>query len=474
MIQAFDLCVVGSGPAGIAASVMAAKHGLSVVLLDERPDAGGQIYRGLEHGPFRNSSALGADYRQGEEAIARLRAANVTTCFGSNLWRIDMGETGGVASYSHDGVSRRLAFADLVLANGAIERPVPFDGWTMPGVMGVGAAQLLLKTSAIVPAGRIALAGNGPLMLLFASQLLGLEVEITAILDTSPGTFALSAAAANVSGLLRNLDKVSKGLRLMRDIRRAGIPVHRNVSSLSASGHGRIDAIRFDADGAENHLEIDTLLVHEGIIPNTQLPRALGCVHVWDDGQNCLRPDIDRFGESSIAHVYIVGDGAAINGAIAAPASAEIAVGRILERTGRNDERSLATVRRASAVLARERAFRPFLDARYPPRLSAASPSDQTIICRCEEVSAATLRSAVKDGAVGPSQAKAFTRCGMGACQGRVCGPIVSQLIATETGRPIGEVGPYNVRFPLKPVTVFDMARCGRDRDLTEGSEYAD
>ncbi|RKE84660.1 FAD-dependent oxidoreductase [Rhizobium sp. AG855] len=474
MIRAFDLCVVGGGPAGIAASVMAVRQGLSVVLLDERPNAGGQIYRGLEQGPFRNSAALGADYRQGEDAIARLRAAEVTTCFGASLWRIDMTETGGEVSYSHDGKSQRLAFTDLLLANGAIERPVPFEGWTMPGVMGIGAAQLLLKTSAIVPTGRIALAGNGPLMLLFASQLLRLGVEITAILDTSPGKIGIAAAFAHLPGLLRNLDKVSKGLRLMRDISRAGIPVHRNVSSLSASGHGCVDAVRFEADGAEHHLEVDTLLVHEGIIPNTQLPRALGCAHVWDDGQKCLRPQIDRFGESSISHVYIVGDGAAINGAIAAPASAEIAVGRILQRIGRHDERSLATVRRASTVLARERAFRPFLDALYPPRVSVASPSDQTIICRCEEVSGGKLRSAIQDGAIGPSQAKAFTRCGMGACQGRVCGPIVSQLIATETDRPIGEIGTYTVRFPLKPVTVFDMARCGRDEELTEGHEHAD
>lgn len=461
----------------MAAAVMAARHGRSVALLDERPSAGGQIYRGLEDGPFRNTSArgsaLGADYQQGARAIASLRAADVTTYFGTSLWRIDMAETGGVVSYSHDGVSRRLAFADLVLANGAIERPVPFEGWTLPGVMGIGAAQLLLKTSAMVPAGRIVLAGNGPLMLLFASQLLGLGVEIAAILDTSPNRFGLSAALANFSGLLRNFDKISKGLRLMRDIGRAGIPVHRNVSSLSASGGDRVDAIRFEADGTHHQLDVDMLLIHEGIIPNTQLSRALGCAHVWDDRQKCLRPDIDSFGESSIAHVYIVGDGAAINGAIAAPASAEMAVGRILERMGRSDDRSRATLRKASATFARERAFRPFLDALYPPHISVAAPSDTTIVCRCEEVSAGTLRSAINDGAIGPSQAKAFTRCGMGACQGRICGPIVSQMIASETGQPIGEVGTYNVRFPLKPVTVFDMARCGRDDEQSEGHEHA-
>ncbi|MCM2474519.1 FAD-dependent oxidoreductase [Rhizobium sp. CG5] len=472
MMPRFDLCVVGAGPSGMAAAVMAARHGLSVALLDERPSAGGQIYRGLEDGPFRHSAALGAEYQEGSKAIASLRNADLSVCFGANLWRVDLSDTGGVASYGQAGASRRLAFGDLVLATGAMERPVPFEGWALPGIMGVGAAQLLLKTSAIVPSRRLVLAGNGPLMLLFATQLLQLGVEISAILDTSVKVSRVAAAIRHARGLWLNRDKIRKGAGLIRAIRRAGVPVYRNVSSLSASGSERIAAVTFDGDKGQTTLSVDTLLIHEGIIPNTQLSRALGCRHVWDEGQQCLRPDIDRFGESSLKRVFIVGDGAAITGAIAAPASAEIAIGRILDRDGRSDERSRATVRKAAATLARERAFRPFLDELYTPRLAAARQSDATLVCRCEEVSAGTLRSALKDGAIGPSQAKVFTRCGMGACQGRVCGPIVSQLIASETGRPIGDVGQYNIRYPLKPVTLFDMARCGVDEERHEGTEH--
>ncbi|MGB3386541.1 MAG: (2Fe-2S)-binding protein, partial [Pseudaminobacter sp.] len=162
-----------------------------------------------------------------------------------------------------------------------------------------------------------------------------------------------------------------------------------------------------------------------------------------------------------------------INGAVAAPASAEVAIGRIMEQMGRDDATVRAMARKAAAILARERAFRPFLDGLYPPRISAASPSDATIVCRCEEVSAGAIRSAVRDGAVGPAQTKVFTRCGMGPCQGRLCGPIVSQLIADETGRPIFQIGTYNVRFPLKPVTVVEVAQCDGDERRPEEKHHA-
>ena len=473
MSRAVDLCIVGAGPAGLAAATMAAEHGLTVAVIDERPSAGGQIFRGIEDGPFRNGTALGSDYSNGSAAVARFRAAGVEAIFGASLWRVDMTEAGGLASYSKDGVSRRLAFKKLVLATGAIERPVAFEGWTLPGVMSVGAAQLLLKSSAIVPSGRTVLAGNGPLVLLFATQLLGLGIEIAAILDTAPKVSAVGAALGNIAALVRHRDKLRKGMRMLRDIRAARVPVHRNVSSLVARGGERITSVAFQSDGRQRDIEVDTLLVHEGILPDTQLSRALRCRHVWDKSQRCLRPDLDRFGESSVAGVFIVGDGAAINGAVAAPAAAEMAVGRILERMGRADATVRAAARKATAILASERAFRPFLDGLYPPRISAAPLSEATIVCRCEEVSAGTIRSAVRDGAIGPAQAKAFTRCGMGPCQGRLCGPIISQLIADETGRAVSRIGIYNARFPLKPVTVAEMALCDGDDRHPEEEHHA-
>ena len=467
-MNSVDICIIGGGPAGMAAASMAAEEGLRVALIDERPSAGGQTYRGLEDGPFREESNLGSDYSDGSVIIERFRAANIEALFGASLWRVDMTENGGFASYSRNGIAHRLAFRKLILATGAVERAVAFEGWMLPGVMSVGAAQLLLKSSAAVPSGKIVLAGNGPLLLLFATQLLSLGIEISAILDTAPKVSKIAVALKNLGGFISNRDKVKKGLRMQRDIRAAKIPIHRNVSQLRATGGNRVAAIMYEANGKQNVIDADTLLYHEGVLPNTQLSLAVGCKQIWDESQKCHKPETDQFGESSVAGVFIVGDGATINGAIAAPPSGEIAVGRILEQINRATDRSRGIVSRSNKTIRIEKAFRPFLDQLYPPRIAVAPVSDATIVCRCEEVSAGKLRAAIKDGAIGPSQAKVYTRCGMGPCQGRMCGLLVSQLIAHETGQSIAEIGSYNVRYPLKPVTLLEMAQCGEAEDYIE------
>lgn len=462
MSELVDVCILGSGPAGMAAAAMAAENGLSVALLDEKQSAGGQIFHAIETGPFKKGALFGADYAKGHSLAAALQIENVTRLLGVRVWRLDMTTNGGSAHYICSDRSSKLRFRHLVLATGAMERPVPFEGWTLPGVMNVGAAQLLLKASAAVPDGRIVLAGNGPLLLLFANQLLSQGVRILAILDTAPEQSPLVAASRHLASLFCNLGKVIKGLRMQARIRAAQIPVHRKVSDLRAVGEGCLQSISFRIDGQQEYqLQVDNLLIHEGIVPNTQVSRALGCSHVWDEGQQCLRPELDRYGESSIDDVFIVGDGAAIGGAIAAPASGQIAVGRILERRGVASAGSRAVVRKAETVLARERAFRPFLDELYPPRLATSHLSDETIACRCEAVPAGAVRAAIADGAIGPAQAKVFSRCGMGACQGRICGSITAGILADAMNRAVRAEDAPHVRFPLKPLSLAEMADRG-------------
>jgi len=453
-----DVLVIGGGPAGMTAAAAAANAGLSVALVDERPDAGGQIYRGLESGPFRESSALGADYRKGAPIIERFRSASIATFFGAALWRIDTDQNGGRAAFSCSGLHMSISFRKLVAATGAMERPVPFAGWTLPGVMNLGAAQLLLKSSGLVPSGRVALLGNGPLLLLFAQQLTTAGVRIGAILDTAPPVNKVALGLKHVKAVLANRKKVLKGIGMLRAVRQSGIPIYKDVSDVMALGQDQLTELQFVSRDYPAKLELDLLLVHEGVIPNTHLSRALGCKHVWSDSQACFVPFTDSRGRSSNRNVFIIGDGASIRGADAAPASAEVAVSTILSDLDRANAKSRKVLACALHSLEKEEKFRPFLDALYPPRLAVTRIADETIICRCEEVPASALREAVRDGAIGPAQAKAFTRCGMGPCQGRMCALQVSQLLARETSASIGDVGSYNVRFPLKPITLADMA----------------
>jgi NADPH-dependent 2,4-dienoyl-CoA reductase/sulfur reductase-like enzyme len=449
-----DFAIVGAGPAGMAAAVLASELGLDTVLTDEQEGLGGQIYRGIERtrGGTDRASPLGQDYLAGQPLAVALRASGVDYRPATTLWHID---PEGALWLAAENRSDRIVARRILLATGAIERPVPIPGWTLPGVMTVGAAQILLKTADLLPEGRAVLAGQGPLLYLAALQLARAGAPPVALLETTPPA-NYGAAAHRLGTLWSGRHMVAKGLALLFGVRRAGIPVRHAVRGLRALGRARLECVAWD--GGE--IAADQLLLHEGVIPNIQVSLALQLAHEWDEAQFCWRPTIDEWGRTSLPNIAIAGDGGGIVGAEAAALSGRLAALDTAAALGRIDEAERD--RRARPIRARldsERAIRPFLDALYRPSPSVlAPPDDDTIACRCEEVSVGRIRRAVRLGAPGPNQLKAFTRCGMGPCQGRMCGPIVSAVIAEARGMPIAEIGTYRPRAPYKPITVGALA----------------
>jgi len=445
-----DVAVIGAGPAGMAAATEAAAHGLSVVVIDEQPAPGGQIWRGVE--AAQGVAALGADYAAGRERAAALRSAPVALECGATLWHLD---DDGTLSFLQHGRTRRLVARRIILATGAMERPVPIPGWTLPGVMTAGAAQILLKTASVVPEGPVVLAGQGPLLWLVAQQLIAAGAPPVALLETRRAG-VMQTAVAHAGALLRGWKAVAKGLAMMRAVRQAGVRVVRGVSGLRAVGEGMVAQVTWEG-GA---LAARTLLLHEGVIPNVQVSLALGLAHAWDDSQLCWKPEVDRFGATSSHLVAIAGDGAGIGGWQAAEARGRLAGLDAAYRLGHLD--AVGRDHAATHLLAAEAralAIRPFLDALYRPAPEMLVPTDpETIVCRCEEVTAGRVRDAAKLGATGPNQAKAYLRCGMGPCQGRLCGPTVAALIADVRGVPVSSVGTYRPRAPYKPLTVAELA----------------
>ena len=450
-----DLAIVGAGPAGMAAAALAAELGLDTVLIDEQEAPGGQIYRGIERVPREEAdrgSPLGRDYLAGRPLAAALRESRVDYRPGMTVWHIDPEGTLHLATENR---SDTVDAKRILLATGATERPVPVPGWTLPGVMTAGAAQILLKTADLVPEDRAVLAGQGPLLYLVALQLARAGAPPLAVLETTPAA-NYAAAAGHLGGLWSGRRAFRKGLALMAGVKRAGIPVWRGVRGLRAVGRTRLERVVWDG----GDIAVEHLFLHEGVIPNTQITLALQLAHDWDQAQLCWRPAVDEWGRSSLPNISIAGDGAGIFGAEAAglygrlaALDAAAALGHIHE--AERDRRARPIRRR----LGRERAIRPFLDALYRPGPSVlVPPEDDTIACRCEEVSVGRIRRAVRLGAPGPNQLKAFTRCGMGPCQGRICGPIVSAVIAEERGVPIAEIGSYRPRSPYKPITVGAIA----------------
>jgi NADPH-dependent 2,4-dienoyl-CoA reductase/sulfur reductase-like enzyme len=457
MSEHTDLLIVGAGPAGMAAAVTARRHGLSVRVVDDQPAPGGQIWRGIETvAATPRAKRLGESYLAGAERAAAFRACGALYEPESQLWQI---EPGFRAFVTRGGKARTVTAEAIILATGAQERPMPFPGWTLPGVLTVGAAQILLKTADSVPEKPVWIAGCGPLPLLYMTQLLAAGGRIAGFLDTTPRG-RIGAALRHLPQGLGRLGDLVKGLSWSLTLRRAGFPIVRHVTELRAEGEGRLQRLRYRTEeGREAEAPAEVLLVHEGVVPSIHAPLALGCAVSWHAGQHCYVPVLDAWGESSQADIFVAGDGAGIGGAEAAEPRGRLAALRVAAKLGRLDE---ATAEAAAApersALSSALALRPFLDALYAPRPQLYAPPDETLVCRCEEVTAGELRARAVEGRPGPNQLKAFTRAGMGPCQGRQCGYSMAHIIAAAQNRPVEEVGFYRIRPPLKPVTLGELA----------------
>lgn len=446
MAEHVPLLIVGGGPAGLAAADTALAHGMEAVLLDEQPGPGGQIYRNITGVDEDQRRILGPDYAQGESLLAVLDRDGLDYRPGAVVWEVTADRT---VYFTQDGMARAVTADRIILAPGAMERPMPFPGWTLPGVMTCGAAQIMLKTGGIVAEGAV-LAGSGPLLLLIATQLLAAGARIEAIVETTP-TRNFIAALPYLPRAFRAADYLRKGIAMTAALRRAGIPWYKGARGLQAIGADRVEALRFTAGGKPRELPCKTLLLHQGVVPNVQISRSLRLDHDWDAMQRAWRPRLDPWGETGLDGIFVAGDGGGIVGAKASAIQGRLAALRVTDAPAGG----AAPLRRA---LSRELAIRPFLDRLYRPAPEFLRPADGTVVCRCEAVTAGEIRAHVRIGCLGPNQAKAYSRAGMGPCQGRVCGLLVSEIIADARGVSPGEVGYYRIRSPIKPVTIGELA----------------
>jgi NADPH-dependent 2,4-dienoyl-CoA reductase/sulfur reductase-like enzyme len=458
MSGAFELAIVGAGPAGLAAASTAAAQGLNVAVIDEQPAPGGQIYRNIENVVAQRPAqlaTLGADYAAGLDLVKEFRASGAAYLPLTSVWQID-GER-NIFTRSN-GRATRIQANQVLIATGAMERPVPVPGWTLPGVMTCGAAQTLLKSAAVVPRGRVVLAGSGPLLLLIARQLARSGATVAAVLETRTRPWH---ALPHLLKFALAPEYFAKGLALIGALRRAGIPYRRGVSALNVSGGERAEGVEYRWKGATHKEPADLVLLHQGVVPNGNLAWSLRCDHVWNEAQRSLRPVTDMWGATSVPGVMIAGDSGGIVGARGAEFSGRLAALAAARDAGRINaaecDGRAAPIRRD---LAQHLAARPFLDALYSPDRELLAPRDaDTLVCRCEEITAGEIRRLVTEqGCPGPNQMKSFTRCGMGPCQGRLCGLTVVELIAECRGVPVSEVGYYRIRSPVTPVTVGEIA----------------
>jgi NADPH-dependent 2,4-dienoyl-CoA reductase/sulfur reductase-like enzyme len=439
--------IVGAGPAGIRAAQALVAAGLRPTVVDEAPRCGGQIYRQPLIPDGRDARA-----RYGWEAA---KAERLHRDFAALAERIDYRPRSliwnlrdGIADIMRDGVNHRLAYEGLILATGATDRVLPIAGWTLPGVFTLGAAQIALKAQGCAIGSRVVFAGSGPLLYLVAWQYLKAGVQVAAVLDAAP----LSAKLNLWRGLALAPTLVLRGMRMAAELKLSGTALHFGVTDLRVEGEARVEDVAFRAAGRVHNIACDGAGYGLNLRSETQLADLAGCAFRFDPRDRAHLPLREISGRSSVANVYLAGDGARIAGADAAEAAGERAALALLEDRGLPYDAARAAV--LERELQRIDRLRDVLEAAFPfPAHWADDIADGTLLCRCEEITAGEARQAIKDFAlVELNRLKAVSRIGMGRCQGRVCGAAAAELLAGETGRDIASVGRLRAQAPIKPI----------------------
>ncbi|SAL64229.1 BFD/(2Fe-2S)-binding domain-containing protein [Caballeronia cordobensis] len=461
--MAATVIVIGAGPAGVRAAQALAEAGLRPVVIDEGRRDGGQIYRRQPEGFTRTYETLYGTEAGRAHALHRdfdaLRA-KIDYMPDTLVWNIEPNAVHVMNGTRH----RKLAFDALIVCSGATDRLMPVPGWHRAGAYSLGGAQVALKSQGCAIGSRVVMMGTGPLLYLVAAQYVKAGATVSAVLDTS--TFAERLRA--LPQLLAIPSALKKGMALMRVLKEARVPVHRGIVPVEIEGspeHG-VQGVRVrQADGAMLHVPCDAVALGYHLRSETQLADLAGCEFRFDHALQQWLPIADEDGRSNVKDVYLAGDGARVRGADAAERAGRLAALAALKDLSLPHD--TAEANRLRTQLSRYTRFAAGLRTAFPwPARFAAALPDETIVCRCEAITAGELRRVVNEmGAKEANRAKAFSRVGMGRCQGRFCAHAGAEVIAAEARVPLEAVGRLRGQAPVKPLP---MALAPHDMETSE------
>ncbi|GAB5337255.1 FAD/NAD(P)-dependent oxidoreductase [Pseudomonas fluorescens] len=445
--------IVGAGPAGIRCAETLVSAGITPILIDENRRDGGQIYRRQPEGFTRDYTTLyGSEAAKAQDlhqSFDRLRGA-IDYRPDTLVWNLTPGQLCCVSQGRHSTVD----YDALILCTGATDRLMPIEGWQLAGTYSLGGSQIALKNQAVSIGHNVVFMGSGPLLYLVASQYVKAGATVAAVLDTSPMRLRIKA----LPKLLARPGLLFTGIKLLAQLYRAKVTVHLGIKPLQVLGDAAsgVSGVRFNtANGRTLTVEADAVALGYHLRPETQLGDLAGCKMAFDEPSSQWWLSVDEAGRTSVKGVYAAGDGSKIRGADAAEHAGRLVALTLLEDFKHPFDTGLRDAQRLALDVMDQ--FRLGLAQAFPwPSEQAKALPDSAIVCRCEMISAGDLRRVVSEkGACEVNRAKAFSRVGMGRCQGRYCSQAGAEVIAAAAGVQVREVGRQRGQAPVKPLSML-------------------
>lgn len=457
----YNIIIVGSGFSGITAAEILADHNLSILLIDENIHFGGQLLRKIpeelgEYPAYKPEKIK----RAGFNFVDKVKNKKITLMNKTIL--LGVYENNEILIEYNREQTFSLKYDVLLFATGARERFLPFKGWTLPGVYSTGMLQVLIKSSGVLPARKILLAGSGLFLFAAAYEFLKNGGELLGIMEQSPFWNKIKFFPQ----IFHQFSKFAEGGRYLSKIYFSRVPVKYQRHIIEARGDtsleevviGKLDKKGELIQGSEKTYRTEALVTGYGFVPNIEAPQLAGCALEYARDKGGWIVSVSDRMETSIEGILAAGEITGVGGAQKSLTEGKIAAYTILEKLGIEDEKKLAPLFKK---LTKERkhhlSFVKCFNSLYgiKPKTILEIPDD-TIVCRCENIDMKSIKNAVQTGKSchDPNSLKVSTRCTMGQCQGRICSPVIYDLLHTLCDNSPEEIGLFSVRPPLKPVSV--------------------
>jgi thioredoxin reductase/bacterioferritin-associated ferredoxin len=446
--KVYDVIIIGAGPSGVKSALTCSKKGLKVLIIDSNGNSGGQIYRAPPKSYIKKSKKTLEENLIQIKFSEDLKRNNIDTAYNHTVWQVSPGFK--IDAFNENGTIQWNT-KNLIVATGTYEKIIPFDGWTTPGVIGLAASTILLKAHQTIPGNKIVLAGNGPLLISVAYYILKFGGKVDAIVDTSSKFEWIKSMIS----LIFNPKNFIQGISWILKIIFSRVPIYSNflINKVFKIENGISVEIQNIKNKQIKKLTTEVLAVGHGLTPSTDISRLLKINHTYNDLKGGWIPRLDKYFRSSMQGLYITGDGAGISGAIPAEDKGELAAYALLKDQNIIIEKEFTN--KTSRIIKRLNRYEIFAKGiaklNFTPKDLINNISENTILCRCEDITKRDIINAVNNGAKNLNQIKSWTRFGMGPCQGRTCQYSVAKVASEELKCNVKDLGYLTGRTPLRP-----------------------